>query len=118
MTSMIRIFVALLTVLSVSACTTRPAEYRQDASVQASRSTDDNKLSVIASAVIGRPTTYVDQATGLSTEIIVESEYFSANGRICRRFIERGATSDSSQYGLSCNGGNGWVKIPVESFAG
>lgn len=118
MTPMIRILSILLIMFSISACTRMPAEYRDNYRVPVAMPTDNNKLDVVASAVIGSPTMYTDQITGLSTQITVISEYFSANGRICRRYTERQALIASSSSRLGCNGDNGWVEIPVDSFAG
>lgn len=118
MTSMIRNSGFLLLVLVVSACTRMPAEYRESSRAPAVVPADNNKLETIAFAVIGSPTIYTDRITGLSTEITVESEYFSANGRLCRRYTERQAAVASSQLRLACNSGAGWVEIPVETFAG
>ena len=118
MTSMIRNFSFLLVVCAASACTRMPTEYREDYRTPAAVITESNKLNVVATAVIGSPETYVDRATGLSTELIVESEYFSANGRICRRYTERQGPGASRSSRLACNGRDGWVEIPIAAFAG
>ena len=118
MTPMIRCFSVLLIVLSISACTRMPVDYQQSYRSPVATATDNNKLDVVATAIIGSPTIYTDQITGLSTEITVKSEYFSANGRMCRRYTERQASIGSSNSRLGCNGDSGWVEIPVDSFAG
>lgn len=114
---MCRVLSLLLFMFTLSACTRMPAEYRQDYRAPAVP-TESGKLDFIATATIGSPVIYTDQVTGLSTEIVVESEYFSANGRLCRRFTEQQASSASRFPRLSCDGSNGWVEIPIASFAG
>lgn len=109
----------ILIVLAGTACTRMPAEYRQNGlSQSASPVIDPHKLAVVAATAVGSAAIYRDYLTGLTSEITVESEYFSANGRICRRFTERQAASASSQRRLGCHSDSGWVEIPVASFAG
>lgn len=109
----------LLIVLAGTACTRMPAEYRQNGlSQSALPANDPQKLAVVAATAVGSAAIYRDYLTGLSSEITVESEYFSANGRICRRFTERQAATGASQRRLGCHGDGGWVEIPVASFAG
>lgn len=118
-------FIAKAILISVvllgTACTRMPAEYRQ--STVAGESSlpvfDQRKMALLVSADIGVPTNYTDQLTGVSSELLVQAEYFSANGRVCRRYIERVLPSAQAHKGLACNDARaGWIDIPVSSFKG
>lgn len=73
------------------------------------------KAQTVATASIGVPQVYVDQQLGTSTQLIVQSEYFSANGRTCRRYSE--IANGKSVSGVSCQDAVlGWIDIPLSSF--
>jgi len=74
-----------------------------------------DKAQAVATASIGVPQVYVDRLSGLTTELFVQSEYFSANGRLCRRYSER--MNDHDVAGVSCQDAKlGWTEIPLSSF--
>lgn len=118
MMSKSHLLVLSIAVLASTACTRMPEEYRTSQSASAVPAIATQMLDAVASAPVGTSIVYTDQTTGLASEITVESEYFSANGRICRRYTERPAAAVTAYPGLSCNAGNGWVKVPVADFAG
>lgn len=119
MNGMLRVCTLVATFIVISACTRMPTEYREQtrSPIAASRAVVE-KMLVVGSATIGIPTPYVDQDTGLSGEIVVESEYFSANGRLCRRYTEKQASFAAAYSRLGCLSDSGWVEIPVDAFAG
>ena len=81
----------LCSVMAVSACTT--GQHKQSDPLLSAGSqaaiADSSLLQAVASAEIGVPGQYVDVKSGRTMQLIVESEYFSANGRICRRFVKQ-----------------------------
>lgn len=80
----------LLSVVSLlsTGCTRMPEEYRVKNTMNAAPASDTRMLKAIANAAVGSTIAYTDQITGLTSEINIQSEYFSANGRICRRYTE------------------------------
>ena len=75
-------------VLTTTACTRLPVEQSQIKPVQVST----GKIQLVAQALVGTTTRYVDPASGATVEISVLSQYFSAGGRKCRRFSESSST--------------------------
>jgi len=72
-------------------------------------------LQAVASADIGVPTLYVEPDTGNTVELVVRSEYFSANGRNCRRFSQ--LTGGEKRNGVSCQDSRqGWIELPLASY--
>ena len=77
--------------------------------------TNDQKAQAVAAAGIGVPQVYTDPKLGRSVELLVQSEYFSANGRNCRRYTQ--TVKGRSVAGVSCQDqARGWVDIPLSSF--
>jgi len=106
-----------LCAIAVAACTTTPDKYKNKSSVFSSSIAmplDNGKAQVVANAGVGVPQVYTDKATGRSVELVVQSEYFSANGRVCRRFTE--FVNGRDVAGLSCKSDRGWTEIPLSAF--
>ena len=114
---MLRLCTLALLIL-MAACTGIPKEYGdQNRLPTAVNSAVSEKMSVVGSAVIGRPTPYLDEETGLNGEIVVDSEYFSANGRLCRRYTERQSSFATPDSKLGCQSDQGWIEIKLDTFA-
>ena len=113
-----KLYALSLSLLAVSACSTTPDQNRsslfnQSTGVAAVANTA--RTQAVASAGIGIPQVYTDGRSGKSIELVVESEYFSANGRVCRRFSEFVDGRDVA--GVSCQDDTlGWIEIPLSSF--
>ena len=81
----------------------------------AASSTNTARTQAVAVAEIGVPQVYRDEESGKSIKLVVQSEYFSANGRLCRRFSE--FVNGLDVAGVSCQDGTrGWTEIPISSF--
>lgn len=104
---------ALVVTSVLGACTRMPVE-RNDVIYHSSAANTVSQLSGrLAQASLQVPHRYVDPVTGASSVLTVESEYFSANGRICRRYTER--TENRLNSGLGCREKNGnWIEVPVD----
>ncbi len=119
---------ALVCGIFLGACTSAPPRHNSDSmplftqagsgqtsSVAISGQSGRAKAQAVASAAIGVPQVFVDQQLGTSVELLVQSEYFSANGRKCRRYTQTG--NETSTNGVSCQDAvNGWVDIPLSAF--
>ena len=102
-------------VLVANGCSTSPVKSE---SVQQGADTalavSNARTQAVAKAGIGVPQVYKDELSGKSVELVVESEYFSANGRLCRRFTEFVAGRDVA--GVGCQDeARGWIEIPLSS---
>ena len=103
--------------LLISGCATTPESVSSEAqqSSRLSAQANTRKMQSVADAEIGVPQQFVDGQSGATLRLVVESEYFSANGRTCRRFKER--VNGQDRLGVGCLDHNaGWVEIPVASF--
>jgi len=97
-----RIFACLLAggVLTTAACTRMPIEHSQSVSQRV----NSGKMQVVAESSVGSTTGYIDSTSGATVEITVLSEYFSAGGRKCRRFLQGdGASLSSAGQGNGLN---------------
>jgi len=107
-----------LCVLASSGCSTSPDKNNSPAfneSSVAASSAITARTQAVALASIGVPQVYSDELSGKTVELVVESEYFSANGRVCRRFTEFVDGRDVA--GVSCQDeSRGWIEIPLSSF--
>ena len=107
-----------LCVLVANGCTTTPDNNKSSVFNQGSASAsveNTARTQAVATAGIGVPEVYKDELSGKSVELVVESEYFSANGRLCRRFSEFVDGRDVA--GVSCqDDARGWTEIPLSSF--
>jgi len=110
-----------LWLIMVTACTVTPQQYKSGVQSRVSQSATaadniaNSKAQTIATASIGVPQAYVDPKLGTSTELVVQSEYFSANGRTCRRYSE--TVNGRNVSGVSCQDKIlGWIDIPLSSF--
>lgn len=75
----------------------------------------NSKLQAVATADIGVPVLYIDPDSGNSVELVVRSEYFSANGRNCRRFSE--VSGGERRNSVSCQDHRkGWIELPLASY--
>lgn len=107
--------------LIMSACTRIPVEYSEATARPASTAdradiSDVELLSIVSNARVGATLTHVDPVTGLASTVRVNSEYFSANGRSCRRFTQRFSNSATSEGKLACRARDGWRQIPIASI--
>lgn len=119
-----RNIVALVTVTLLTACTATPEQYKRMpelpgqsvTSLESSAARTGNaKALAVADAAIGLPQVFVDQQAGVSVELVVQSEYFSANGRTCRRYAE--FVEGQSTLGVIClDSTHGWIDVPLSSF--
>lgn len=112
-----KIIIPALSIILMTACTVTPKQFKNvpELAGQSAVSSDDAKAQAVANAAIGVPQVYVDQKAGNSVELVVQAEYFSANGRTCRRYAE--FVDGQSVPGVSCRDVNlGWVDIPLSSF--
>jgi len=114
------IWIALVaTSVGLTGCTTTPDKYKRNyvASSNAFYSAADqmagsSKMQAVGSARIGESRSYNDPATGGASQLIVRSEYFSANGRVCRRYVE--LSQNGTRDGLGCRDNErGWIEIPL-----
>jgi len=117
--NLLKMIVLPLCLVTVAACTTTPDKYKKKSPVfsyntSLATSPDNGKAQVVANAGVGVPQVYTDKLTGRTVELVVKSEYFSANGRICRRFTE--FVNGRDVAGLSCKSDRGWTEIPLSSF--
>ena len=114
--NMNRKFGLALTLLSATACTTTPDNYQFGGEAAASSPAviaGTARLEAVANADVGIPFQYIDE--GVSRQLWVSSEYFSANGRWCRRFTE--IVNGRDVAGVACNDeGHGWVELPLAAF--
>ncbi len=107
----------LVSLLVLTACTRMPIDRVAD-SRQPVAAVSSAKADRVAAASLNIPMAFTDRATGQSSQITVTSEYISANGRPCRRFLERSGTSAVASKGLSCQDSiQGWQEIPLATFA-
>lgn len=118
---MIRIMKIAACALLIAGCTTAPDKYRHGSDsrvsqlVSAPLVAQSSKMQAVATAEIGTPSRYVDRESGMTVELIVLSEYFSANGRNCRRFVEGNGARESS--GVGCQDAReGWVELPLATY--
>jgi len=111
-----KLAVFALIVLLAAGCTTTPDRYKKKSFSQNLTSplkADNSKMQALATAVVGQPQQFVDRQSGLTSELTVESEYFSANGRNCRRFTESGR----GRAGVGClDDKAGWVELPLDKL--
>lgn len=97
--------------LTTTACTRMPVAHHAVVPEQVNA----GKLQLVAQALVGTSSRYTDSRTGAAVEISVLSEYFSASGRTCRRFIE--SAPGGGTEGLACQDKkNGWIEIPIQSI--
>ncbi len=116
MISQVKLLCLISCTLIVAGCTTTPEKYKQKSVFSQpavmSMKADNSKMQAVATAQLGVAQQFVDRATGMTTQLVVESEYFSANGRVCRRFRQQVNGRDAT--GIGCNDSrNGWVEIPA-----
>lgn len=77
------------------------------------------RIRQVVNSPIGVLFLHVDQQSGDQMELVVNAEYFSANGRTCRRYVESNVANGESRQGLICNDHKrGWLEVPLGSFAG
>ncbi len=102
-------------IIAAFGCTRMPANYSNTNTRPVLAETNNNELmQLVASARIGGVETFVDPVTGLASQITVLSEYFSANGRSCRRFSQHLSNASAPRKKLGCkDSANGWREIPV-----
>lgn len=105
-------------VFAANGCSTTPKKSDTSAFGQSSESAaaaNTARTQAVAAAGIGVPRVYKDELSGKTIELVVQSEYFSANGRLCRRFSEFVDGRDVA--GVSCqDDARGWTEIPLSSF--
>jgi len=140
-----RLLVCMLAtgMLTTVACTRMPvsqSDFKSD-------KVNTGKMQVVADTLIGTTARYVDASSGVVVEISVLSEYFSAGGRKCRKFLQGGSSpllssslntgaaiesdainnvlleipsrSHATTNRLACEDGKkGWIEIPIHSIAG
>lgn len=113
----------VLMLFASSACTPIPPEYRQSIAQPAARVSsqsethgDGQLLALVGAARIGASQLHVDPESGLTSTIKVSSEYFSANGRSCRRFSQHSSNSATPEIKLACKSHSGWQEIPLASI--
>ena len=118
---MIRSMQLVACALLIVGCTTAPDKYRSAGSssisqlMPATLAAQSSKMQAVATAEIGSPSRYVDPESGMTVELIVMSEYFSANGRNCRRFVEVSGAQERS--GVGCQDAReGWVELPLATY--
>jgi len=99
--------------LTTSACTRMPVS---DTQLRTER-VNTEAMHVVAETRVGATTRYVEFTTGATVEISVLSEYFSAGGRKCRRFLQGNLSPLSSldsglRTDLESNSGTGNSLLP------
>lgn len=101
--------------LVANGCSTTPDKSKSlSKSAVSALAVSNARTQAVAKAGIGVPQVYKDELSGKSVELVVESEYFSANGRLCRRFTEFVAGRDVA--GVGCQDeARGWIEIPLSS---
>ncbi len=115
-----KIIAAGLLVMTMSGCTATPERDKRmlkllEPSAVSADSSSNAKVRAVANAAIGVPQVYIDPKLGDSVEFVVQSEYFSANGRTCRRYAEY--VDGKSVPGISCKDDvSGWVDISLSAF--
>ncbi len=120
MTASTSLVASTLLALLLSACTTTPEKYKSNTPVfaqpaGAAIAANNSKMQAVATANIGVPQQYIDRATGLTAQLVVESEYFSAAGRTCRRFQEN--VNGKRLAGVGCQSAkNGWTEVPLSTL--
>jgi len=104
-----------VSVVIVNGCTRTPDAYRAGDSVATSAARESSAwLSLVGSVEIGVTERFVNRVTGEHTELTVTSEYFSANGRKCRRFVQIRAGDQSAVPGLGCQDSDGsWREVSL-----
>lgn len=114
-------FVIML--LASLACTPIPESYREATTqpitrVYAETESNHNRaiLELVATARIGASQLYANPRSGLTSTIRVNSEYFSANGRVCRRYSQHYSNAAEPQNKLACRAVNAWQEIPLASI--
>jgi len=111
-----RSFALLLCILSATACTTSNSNKSNRGVFTETPlpavAANTVKLEALAKAEVGLPAEYID--AGVSRQLLVSSEYFSANGRWCRPYTETVHGLDKA--GVACNEGSGWVELPLAAF--
>ena len=114
----VKIYWLSLCMLAANGCTTTPDKNSASAFEQgsgAAAAANTARTQAVASAGIGVPQVYRDELSGKNMELVVQSEYFSANGRLCRRFSE--FVDGRDVEGISCQDDTrGWIEIPLSSF--
>jgi hypothetical protein len=103
----------------LAACTRMPVEYSSPVAAERASvfSTSDRALlSLIAESRVGAVSTHVDPASGLASTVRITSEYFSANGRSCRRFTQHLSNAARPEDRLACRTREGWQEIPIASI--
>ena len=115
MTTSLRLVLFFLVIMVGSGCTRMPADYGSaTAQPVMSKAGSSELMQLVASAGIGTVQTYIDPLSGLTSQITVLDEYFSANGRSCRRFTQHLSNMASAEKKLGCKDPrNGWQEIPV-----
>ncbi len=115
MINLLRLLLCTILMLISVACTRMPADYGNSAVRPVSVTAGSTGvMELIAGARIGLPQTFVDPGTGLTSTVTVLSEYFSANGRSCRRYTQHMSNAANPVDRLSCKDQrSGWQDIPV-----
>lgn len=110
-----------LMLIALSGCTPIPAQYSQPASYPVNNSGEMNSsdsalLALVGDTRIGMTQTIADPVSGLTSTVSVTSEYFSANGRSCRRFSQHYSNAAMPVNKLACKAGSRWQEIPLASI--
>jgi len=119
MRSKILMMVVVVASVGLAACTTTPERYKRNYSgnsnatfAAANQLAGSSKMHALGSAKLGESQSFSDPTTGGASQLIVQSEYFSANGRVCRRYVELNPTG--TRDGLGCRDDKqGWIEIPL-----
>ena len=110
-----RFTIFLLFFVVVVGCTPMPVDYGgRVTSAVLLQAENRDVISLVANTRVGASETFVDPQTGLTSQVTVLSEYFSANGRSCRRFLQHMSNAAAPVKKLSCKDQrNGWQEITV-----
>ena len=110
-----RLSLLLSIIVAGFGCTRMPVDYGNAGERPVMMKADNSELmQLVASARIGAAKTYIDPVSGLTSEITVLGEYFSANGRSCRRFAQHLSNAVAAEKKLGCKDqNNGWQEIQI-----
>jgi len=107
--------------LFIGGCTPTPDKYKdapRDQSIFVASErvpAQSSKMQAVATTEIGNSAQYTDPYTGQTVKLQVQSEYFSANGRFCRRYTEM--INTQNRNGVSCQDARqGWVELRLADY--